>query len=113
MFAVYNMSGVSGILGGIVATILLTWLALRAQKTAGTACNKRVLAYGLPVRIVGWILLLICLFVVYAASRAAANQIVMAWCIGIAFLLMGLTLVLEFHFVRILFDDDFVYTFSP
>jgi len=113
MLAVFNTTGIGGILGAILATILLTWLATRAQRNAKMVGDKKVLAYGLLVRVFGWVFLIISWFIAYTASRASANQIVIAWCVGIAFLLMSLALVVEVHFVRILFNDEFIYTFSP
>lgn len=117
MIAVYDTLDIPGILGAIVAaiitTILLTWLTARAQRNARMIGGRKILAYGLSVRVFGWILLLISLFIVYGALRASASQIIIAWCVGIAFSLMGSAVVLEFHFIRILFDDEFIYTFSP
>ena len=107
------MSSISGIIGGIVAVLILNLLVSRASRKAMTVGDKKVLKYGSSVRVLGWILLLVCLFITYAASQASANQRVLAWCMGIGFLLMGSAFLLEVYFVRIFFDGDYIYTFSP
>ena len=113
MLAVHITSGFGGILGGVVSAILLTWLTACANKDAKKLANKAVLMYGRPVRVLGWFCVLISLFILYAASGASADLLVLAWCLGTGFLVMGFSLFLEFHFVKILFDGEFIYTVSP
>ena len=103
----------SGIVGGIVATLLLTWLASRTNKTASTIGDKKVLCYEKPIRAIGWMAISFSLIVFYAIFKSSKNDPATNLCVGTFFLLIGSILFLELQFVKILFDDDFIYTFSP
>jgi len=103
----------SGVIGGIVATLLLLWLASRAVRAARFRGGRYVVEYGLPVRVAGWFALALGVFIAYAASQASPDQRILAACVGGTLFLACLALFLEFHFVRIEFDDEFIYTFSP
>jgi hypothetical protein len=103
----------SGIIGGIVAAVLLSWLASRAVRTARVSDGRYVVEYGRAVKIAGWLGLALGAFIAYAASQVSSDQRVTAACVGGALFVGCVGLFLEFHFVRIEFDDQFIYTFSP
>jgi hypothetical protein len=61
----------------------------------------------------GWCCLAVRSFIAYSALHASANQRVLAACLGGLLFLVSLYIFLETRFVRIEFDDNFIYTFSP
>lgn len=103
----------SGVVGGLLATLLMSWLVTRAVPTAKVRRGHHVVEYRLPAKIAGWCVAAIGFFIAYAASQASANQRVIAAVVGVLSLLMSVYMLLEVHFVRVEFDDEFIYTFSP
>jgi hypothetical protein len=103
----------SGVIGGVLAALLVSWLATRAIRSARFRSGRYVVEYCIPVRVAGWFALAVGMFGVYAASRASPDQRVLAACVSGAMFLACVALFLEFHFVHIEFDDEFIYTFSP
>ena len=59
-----------------------------------------------------WVIAAFCLFSIYAARQASDDQFVIACCVVSGFVATTLILLLEIYFVKILFDDEFIYTFS-
>lgn len=108
-----NTSGIGGIIGGIIAAGLLELVASHADKNAKRDGGKMILRYGKSARALGWLVVLMCLFIVYAASDASDSQRVMAGCVGFGFIAIAVVLLLELYFVKILFDKEFIYTVSP
>ena len=103
----------TGIIAGVISTVLLGWLAGRAQKEAKSRSSRRVLEYGRAVRIAGWCFALFGILILYAAAHASKDQTVIAACVGGGMFIGCMALFAEFHFVRIEFDEDSLYTFSP
>jgi hypothetical protein len=103
----------TGVIGGVLATLLMTWLVTRAIPAARLRSGRYVVEYRLPVKIAGRSFLAIGFFIAYAASRASADQRVLAACVGGTLLLISLYVFLEAQFARVEFDDEFIYTFSP
>jgi hypothetical protein len=103
----------SGVVGGMLATLLITSLATRAVSKARVRSGRYIVEYRLPAKVAGWCFLSIGLFIAYAASRASADQLVIAACAGGTFFLLSAYIFLESQFVRIEFDDEFIYTFAP
>ena len=103
----------TGVIGGVLATLLMTWLVTRATPAARLRSGRYVVEYRLPAKIAGWSFLAIGFFIAYAASRASADQRVLAACVGGTLFLISLYVFLEGQFVRVEFDDEFIYTFSP
>jgi hypothetical protein len=97
----------------MLAAMLMTWLATRAVSRARVRSGRYVVEYRLPAKIAGWFSLAIGLFIAYAASRASSDQRVIAAFAGGTLLVASLYLFLESQFVRIEFDDQFIYTFAP
>ena len=91
----------------------MSWLATRAVRAARFRGDRYVVEYRLPAKIAGCCLAAIGFFIAYAASQASANQHVIATILGVLSLLMSVYVLLEVHFVRFEFDDEFIYTFSP
>jgi hypothetical protein len=103
----------SGVVGGVLATLLMTWLATRAVRAARLQGGRYVVEYRLPVRIVGWFCLALGIFIAHAASQTSADQRIIAACVGGVMSVACIAVFVEFHFVHIEFDDQFIYTFSP
>jgi hypothetical protein len=103
----------SGVVGGTLAALLMSWLAMRVARAARSRSGRYVVEYRLPVRLVAWFCLAIGLFAAYAASRASPNQRIVAACVSSVMLLAGIGVFLDFHLVHVEFDDEFIYTFSP
>jgi hypothetical protein len=104
----------SGVIGGIVAALLVSWLATRCAVSAARFTNGRyVVEYGLRAKMVSWCCLAVGSFIAYGASHPSANQHVLAACLAAGLFLVSLYIFLENQFVRIEFDDNFIYTFSP
>lgn len=111
-FADHHYTAISGLLGVVLATALLTWIVSRTDKNAAVAGDKKLLRYGTSMRMVGWILVAACLFFICAGYHASADQFTTACCVVAGFIVTTLILLLEIYFVRILFDDEFIYTYS-
>jgi hypothetical protein len=103
----------SGVIGGIVAILLVSWLATRAVPAARFRNGRYVVEYRLPAKVAGWCCITVGWFIAYAALHASADQRVLAACVGGVLFLVSLYIFLETQFVRIEFDDNFIYTFSP
>jgi hypothetical protein len=102
-----------GIVGGLVAAGLVAWLTRRSKPTARSYNGRFVVEYRLPAKVVAWLFLGVGVFILYAASQASADQKILATCVSGALFLGILAVLLEFHFVRVEFDENFIYTFSP
>ena len=103
----------TGIIGGIIATLLIGWLASRAQKDAEAISGRRVIEYGRAAKIAGWSFALFGIFVLYAAAHASKDQTVIAGFVGGGLFAICMILLAEFLFVRVEFDEYSIYTFSP
>lgn len=103
----------TGIIGGIIATLLLGWLASRAKRDATTRTGRLVVEYGRAVKAVGWFFGLLGIFVLYVAAHASEDQKLIAAVTGGCMFTATMALFAEFHFVRVEFDTDAIYTFSP
>ena len=89
-------------------------MARNARSPRARHRNARYLVeYRLPAKIAGWCFLAIGVFIAYGASRASADQRVIAACVGGTLFLVSLYVFLEAQFVRVEFDDEFIYTFAP
>jgi len=103
----------SGVIGGILTILLVSWLATRAVPAARFRNKRYVVEYRLPAKMAGWCCLAVGSFIAYSALHASADQSVLAACVGGVLFLVSLYIFLETQFVRIEFDDNFIYTFSP
>jgi uncharacterized membrane protein YfcA len=97
-----------------MATLLVSWLATRrAVSTARFRNGRYVVEYRLPAKMAGWCCLAVGSFIAYAALHASVNQRVLATYVAGLLFLVSVYIFLETQFVRIEFDDNFIYTFSP
>jgi uncharacterized membrane protein YfcA len=103
----------SGVIGGVVGILLVSWLATRAVSAARFRNGRYIVEYRLPAKIAGWCCLAVGSFIAYSALHASANQRVLAACVGGVLFFVSLYIFLETQFVRIEFNDTFIYTFSP
>ena len=56
------MGASTGVIGGILATILVGWLAIRAVSRARFRHGRHIVEYRLPAKIAGWFALAIGVF---------------------------------------------------
>ena len=101
------------VIGGIIATLLLGWLAVRAQKEARTHAGRRVVEYGRAAKVAGWCFVLLGVCILYAAAHASKEQTATAACVGGGLFAGCMALFAEFNLVRIEFDEDVIHTYSP
>lgn len=102
---------ISGIIGAVVGTLLLLILLRTVRPSARQSGSRFVLEYGRPMRALGIAMLLLGGFIAYAATRASANQRLLAWIVGGGIGACALYIFLEPFFVRVEFDDLFIYSF--
>ena len=103
----------SSIFGCVLATWWLVWLSKRANPQADIQNGRSVLVYSRLVRICGLGALLVSAFLVFVVSQASKDQKIIAWIIGSIFGCSGIAVLLEFLMVRIEYDDNNIYTYSP
>jgi hypothetical protein len=75
--------------------------------------SRRVLEYGMPMRVLGIAMLLFGGVFLFAASRTSADQRLLAWLVCGILAACCLYVFLEVFFVRVEFDESFIYAFSP
>jgi hypothetical protein len=107
------MSLAPGIFGGLVAAALVAWLTTRAKSAARYRNGRFVVEYSLPAKIAASFSLIVGLLILYAATRASADQKILAACVAGTLFVGVLAVFLEFFFARVEFDEDSIYTFSP
>jgi len=100
---------------GIPLALLQVWifnfLRSDARKKLTSRSGYTVLKYGWGMKLVCWLFLLfmISLWFLLANSDGDFTSYIIAAGFGI----LALSLILEAYFVRIEFDDEFIYTLSP
>ena len=103
----------SGVIGGIIGALLFFWLASRARKKEAVIQSGRfVLKYGRLMKVLSWIGAFFGVLIFYAAVQSV-NDPIIGPCVGVALFALFLYFWVECHFVRIEFDEEFIYTFSP
>lgn len=107
------MGTTSGLIGGIIATILLSVLASRANPKAKETDGRKVITYGVPIKILGWVMMALGGFFVFAASKASQDQTVIAWSVAGTIFFGCLSLWVEFYLVSIEFTSTDIHTRSP
>lgn len=100
---------VSGLIGGLVAYILLRTTKAKARPVQG----RRYLVYGWGIKVVTALFLPGSLFVAYAASQARPDQRALAVLIALLFVGGALYLAYEVFLVRLSFDEQNIYHDSP
>lgn len=107
--------GVSGVAGGLISVALLGWLSARAARRGAEIVEGRLLLrYSAGIRLIGWLGLAFGLFILFAVGQSTtAESPWMKWGVGGGLFLACLSLLLEFLYVRISFDDEAIYTSSP
>ena len=107
------MPNLSGVAGAIAAAIALPWIVRTVRPSAATIGGKGVLEYGRPMKVmavifwIGWMGFLV------AALFAPTKDRVIAFTVVCGFLLLIVSLHLEFFGVRVTFDDVGIRTRSP
>lgn len=100
------MNIVPGVIGGVVAGLLVAWLTTRSVPTARSRNGRFIVEYSLAAKIAAWFLLALGFFIAYAACRASADQRVLAACVGGTLFLAAIVMFIEFHFAHVEFDDN-------
>jgi hypothetical protein len=104
---------VAGIIGAATTGLLMVVLRRTVRPSARQRGSCRILEYGLPMRSLGVAMLLFAGVFLYAASCASAEQRLPAWIGCGALAACSLYVFLEVFFVRVEFDESFIYPFSP
>jgi len=107
------LAPIAGILGAIITSLLMVVLLRTVRPTARQQGSRHILAYGTAMRGVGIAMLLLSGLFLYAASRSSLDQRHMAWIVYGMLATCGLYVFVEMFFVRIEFDESFIYPFSP
>lgn len=100
---------ISGVIGGLVAVAIISWLA----RDAATAQTDGLLCYGRKTRAIAVGLLLIALFIGYAALRASPDQRVIAAVVAVALLAGGIWFVVETFCFQARVTDTHLIVRSP
>jgi len=95
------------ILSGLVGGFVVYLLPYSGRKPAATEGGRRLLIYGLGIRIFTAILIPSSLFIAYAAAHAHPDQAILAVCIAAAFFSY------QVFFVSLAYDNDNIYYRSP
>src|SRR5271170_8330484 len=104
---------IAGLIGGALSVLLAAVLLRTVRQTARQVASRQILEYGLPLRALGVVMLLIGILFLYAASCVPADVRSIAWPVCGFAGAAAFSVFLEFFFVRIEFDDQFIYTTSP
>ena len=100
---------VSGLVGAFVTQQLVAYTRRRDQLRP----TDRVIRYERPWKIAAFACLAISAFIVYAALHAAPGQRHIAYPLSGTLVVVSIYFLIEVFFVRVSFDDDFVYAYSP
>jgi hypothetical protein len=103
----------AGIIGAAVTGLLMLVLRRTVLPSARQRGSRRVLEYGLPMRSLGIAMLLFGGVFLFAASRSSIDQRGLAWFVCGVLAVCSLYVFLEVFFVRVEFDESFIYPFSP
>lgn len=103
----------TGIVCAIVTAALWSLLRRRKASTAIRRGTRHVVAYGGPLKVLGWAMLALGAFFIYAAGHARPDDRSIAAVVSGAAMAGGAMLWLEFLWVRIEYDAGAVYTHSP
>ena len=107
-------SGAAGALAAAIVVPVVLFLILRTVRpTAHEVEGKRVLEYGRPMKLLVTVFWIFWVGFVVAALFAPAKDRVMAVAVVMGFLLMILSLHLEFFAVRVTFDAKGITSRSP
>lgn len=101
------------ILSGLVATLVVYLLMRVGKKPAAREGDRRVLKFGIGFRVFALLLVPGSLFVTYAAVHARESQLVLALCIATGFLAAAAFFAYQAFFVRLSYDDSFIYYSAP
>jgi hypothetical protein len=104
---------VAGIIGAVVTSLLMVILRRTVLPSARRRGLRHVLEYGWPIRSLGIAMPVLGGVFLYAASRSSSDQRSLAWVVAGALATCSLYVFLELFFVRVEFDESFVYMFSP
>ncbi len=103
----------SSIISGVAAALVVYWLSTTVRGAPEQHGSRRRVAYGTPYKLVTAAFFPLSAFVLYAALQASPGQKSLALVIAACFWLTTLYLAYEVFFVRLSYDDDFIYHQSP
>ena len=99
-------------LGTVVAIFVVAALLRTVRPTARRSGSRYVLEYGVPLRCFGIVALLAGGLILYSVANSADRRPI-AWVVGGALAACAFYAFVEFFFVRVEFDESFIYPFSP
>jgi hypothetical protein len=103
----------NGLIGGAVGCAVLFLLLRTVQPLPARKDGKFVLFFGRAIRFFGVAALCLGTFFLYAAAHSSPDQRVLAWSVAGTLAAGSFYLFLEVWFVRIEFDEQFIYATSP
>jgi magnesium-transporting ATPase (P-type) len=111
-----------GMFAGLITIIILSILdnlVKRVNPEAKRSGDRQILSYEKPVKMFGWFIFVFLVamanFMIFRAFLAFKDHQIplIVWIVSGFIGIIGLALWLEFQFVRIEFDHDYIYTHSP
>lgn len=100
---------VSGLAAGLIAYALSKTVRGKSEQRAG----RQWVEYGAAYKALGVVFFPLAAFVSYAASQASPDQAVLAGLIACIFWLGTAYLTFEFFFVKLSYDDKYIYHWTP
>ena len=103
----------SSIISGVAAALVVYWLLTTVRGAPEQHGSRRRVAYGTAYKLLTAAFFPLSAFVLYAALQASPDQKTLALVIAGSFWLMTLYLAYEVFFVRLSYDDEFIYHQTP
>ena len=98
----------------LLIVLFTYWMGSGARREVDVCLGRHVLKFGWKLMLFGCLSILISFVLFFLATKGSnSTDVWMPGTISLVFFLCGLYIILEFLFVRIEFDDKFIYTFSP
>lgn len=107
------MDHLQSIVTGVAPLVAMYLLARAAKRPAPRVGSRRVLTYGLGVRIFSALFAPSALLFGYAALHMRPTQRVVSLCAAAAFVLLGVAMAYLAFLVRVSYDEEFLYFSSP
>jgi hypothetical protein len=107
------LAPLAGVTGAVATSLLMVLLLRTVRPSARQLGSLQILEYGTAMRGLGIAMLLLGGVFLYAAYHSSADQRHLAWIVSGILATCGLYVFVEMFFVRIGFDEAFIYPFSP
>lgn len=101
------------VLSGLVGALVVYLLFRLARPVARTQGDRKILEYGRGLKLLAVFFVPVSAFVAYAAAHAGPSQALMAALVALFFVLATLYLLYEAFFVKLGYDQRFIYHYTP